>query len=77
MRLVDSVSEEVWKKVTPITGHVTAAAAARPGHIIAGALLLAGWFGGTVGVEPRGYLREATLRAVRNQGTVTLARDVK
>ena len=29
------------------------------------------------GVEPRGYLREATLRAVRNPGTATLARDLK
>ena len=29
------------------------------------------------GVEPRTYLREATLRAVRNPGTVTLARDLK
>ena len=29
------------------------------------------------GVEPRGYLREATLRAVWNPGTVTLARDFK
>jgi transposase len=29
------------------------------------------------GVEPHGYLREATLRAVRNPGTVTLARDLK
>jgi transposase len=29
------------------------------------------------GVEPRAYLREATLRAVRNPGTVTLARDFK
>jgi hypothetical protein len=29
------------------------------------------------GVEPRGYLREATLKAVRNPGTVTLARDFK
>ena len=29
------------------------------------------------GVEPRGYLREATLRAVRNPGTITLARDFK
>ncbi len=29
------------------------------------------------GVEPRTYLREATLRAVRNPGAVTLARDVK
>ena len=29
------------------------------------------------GVEPRAYLREATLRAVRNPGTVTLARDIK
>ncbi len=29
------------------------------------------------GVEPRAYLREATLRAVRNPGTVTLARDLK
>jgi len=29
------------------------------------------------GVEPRGYLREATLRAVRNPGTVALARDFK
>jgi transposase len=28
------------------------------------------------GVEPRAYLREATLRAVRNPGTVTLARDL-
>ncbi len=28
-------------------------------------------------VEPRAYLREATLRAVRNPGTVTLARDLK
>ena len=30
-----------------------------------------------VGVEPRAYLREATLRAVRNPGTATLARDLK
>ena len=29
------------------------------------------------GVEPRGYLREATLRAVRNPGAATLARDFK
>ncbi len=29
------------------------------------------------GVEPSAYLREATLRAVRNPGTVTLARDLK
>jgi len=29
------------------------------------------------GVEPRGYLRETTLRAVRNPGTATLARDLK
>jgi transposase len=29
------------------------------------------------GVEPRAYLREATLRAVRNPGTVTRARDLK
>ena len=29
------------------------------------------------GVEPRAYLREATLRAVRNPGTATLARDLK
>jgi transposase len=29
------------------------------------------------GVEPRAYLREATLRAVRNPGTATLARDFK
>jgi transposase len=29
------------------------------------------------GVEPRGYLREATLWAVGNAGTVTLARNVK
>jgi transposase len=29
------------------------------------------------GVEPRGYLREATLRAVRSPGTATLARDLK
>ncbi len=28
-------------------------------------------------VEPRAYLREATLRAVRNAGTVTLARELK
>ena len=28
------------------------------------------------GVEPRGYLREATLRAVRTPGTATLARDL-
>ena len=29
------------------------------------------------GVEPRAYLREAALRAVRNPGTVTLARELK
>ena len=29
------------------------------------------------GVEPRVYLRETTRRAVRNPGTVTLARDLK
>jgi hypothetical protein len=29
------------------------------------------------GVEPRAYLREVTLRAVRNPGTATLARDFK
>ena len=29
------------------------------------------------GVEPRAYLRDATPRAVRNPGTVTLARDLK
>jgi hypothetical protein len=29
------------------------------------------------GVEPRAYLREATMRPVRNPGTVTLARDLK
>jgi len=29
------------------------------------------------GVEPRAYLRKATLRAVRNPGTATLARDLK
>ncbi len=29
------------------------------------------------GVEPRAYLREATLRAVRNPGTVTLAHELK
>ena len=29
------------------------------------------------GVEPRGYLREATLRAVRNTGAATLARDLR
>ena len=29
------------------------------------------------GVEPHAYLREATLRAARNPGTVTLARDLK
>ena len=28
-------------------------------------------------VEPRAYLKDATLRAVRNPGTVTLARDLK
>ena len=28
-------------------------------------------------VEPRAYLREATLRAVRRPGTVTLARELK
>ena len=30
-----------------------------------------------VGVEPRAYLRKATSRAVRNPGTVTLARELK
>ncbi len=30
-----------------------------------------------VGVEPHAYLREATLRAVRKSGTVTLPRDLK
>jgi len=29
------------------------------------------------GVEPRAYLRDATLRAIRNPGTAKLARDVK
>ena len=29
------------------------------------------------GVEPRAYLKEATLRAVRNPGTVTLPGDLK
>jgi len=29
------------------------------------------------GVNPRAYLREATLRAVRNPGTATLVRDFK
>ena len=29
------------------------------------------------GVEPRAYLREATLRAVRNPATIILARDLK
>ncbi len=29
------------------------------------------------GVEPRAYLREATLRAVRNPGMATLARDLE
>ena len=29
------------------------------------------------GVEPRAYLREATLRAVRSPGAATLARDLK
>ena len=28
-------------------------------------------------VKPRAYLREATLRAVRNPRTVTLTRDLK
>jgi hypothetical protein len=29
------------------------------------------------GVEPRAYLREATLRSVRSPGTVALARDLE
>ena len=29
------------------------------------------------GMEPGAYLREATLRAVRNPGAVTLARDLE
>jgi transposase len=29
------------------------------------------------GVEPRAYLRETTLRAVRNPGAATLASDLK
>jgi hypothetical protein len=29
------------------------------------------------GVEPRAYLREATMRSVRSPGTMTLARDLK
>jgi hypothetical protein len=29
------------------------------------------------GVEPRAYLREATMRPVQNPGTVTLARDLE
>ncbi len=29
------------------------------------------------GVEPRGYLGEVTRRAIRNPGSVTLARDLK
>ncbi len=29
------------------------------------------------GVEPRAYLAEAARRAIRNSGTVTLARDLK
>ena len=29
------------------------------------------------GFEPRAYLREATVRAVRNPGMITLARDLK
>jgi hypothetical protein len=29
------------------------------------------------GVEPRAYLQEATLRAFRNPGTVTLARGLE
>jgi hypothetical protein len=33
--------------------------------------------GKLAGVEPRACLREATLQAVRNPGTVTLARDLK
>ncbi len=32
---------------------------------------------GAAAFEPRAYLREATLRAVRNPGTVTLARELK
>jgi hypothetical protein len=31
----------------------------------------------TCGVEPRTYLREANLRAARNPGTATLARNLK
>lgn len=38
----------------------------------------AGWFvSGAALVEPRAYLGEATPRAIRNAGTVTLARDLK
>ena len=40
-------------------------------------LLPADRVGEAVRVEPSAYLREATLRAVRNPGTVTLARDLK
>ncbi len=29
------------------------------------------------GVEPRAYLGEAARRAIRNRGTVTVARDLK
>jgi hypothetical protein len=29
------------------------------------------------GVEPRAYLREASLRAVRNRGTASLPREIK
>ncbi len=35
-----------------------------------------GWLA-QLGVEPRAYPREATLRAVRNPGTITLTRDLK
>jgi hypothetical protein len=36
-----------------------------------------GRFAKLCGAEPRAYLRKATLRAVRNPGTATLARDLK
>jgi hypothetical protein len=39
--------------------------------------VLADRVGKAMRVEPRAYLREATLQAVRNPGTATLPRDLK
>jgi hypothetical protein len=56
---------------------------AQSGHIDAFRSIVGeGWEAGIesaklAGVEPRAYLREATMRPVRNPGTVTLARDLK